>query len=226
MARYSPRSTRQSERGITMQIKIQQNELKAVSYAMAVKGIRYYLCGVLLESNGAETRLVACDGHRLHAVVSFDKDATIVDPVQIILPASFVKTLLKVKLHKADALCINIDGNKASCALLDGTETVCSGIDGKFPDYLRVIPKAVSGEYRPCNPLYIIEAHDAVRAYLNNKRACPPDLVYNGDSMAMLAVDRFVAVVMPWRADKGHEMPHEAFMRGMAKPEIKQAVEA
>jgi hypothetical protein len=211
-----------------MKITIQQNELKAVSYAMAVKDIRYYLCGVLLESNGAETRFVACDGHRLHAVVSFDKDATIVDPVQIILPDSFVKTLLKAKFGKygKGVFTITIDGDKVSCALPDGTETICKGIDGKFPDYLRVIPKAVSGEYRPCNPLYIIDAHEGVRAYLNNKKANPPDLVYNGDSMAMLAVDRFVAVVMPWRADKGHEMPHEAFMRGMAKPEIKQAAEA
>lgn len=202
-----------------MQITIQQNELKAVSYAMAVKDIRYYLCGVLLESNGAETRLVATDGHRLHAVVSFDKDALIVDPVQIILPASFVKTLLKAKLSKGDVLHINIAGNKASCSLPDGTETVCSGIDGRFTDYLRVIPKTVSGEYRPCNPAYVLDAQDGVRAYLNNKKANPPDLVYNGDSAAMLAVDRFVAVVMPWRADKGHEMPHEAFCRGLQKPD-------
>lgn len=202
-----------------MQITIHQNELKAVSYAMAVKDIRYYLNGLLIESNGAETRLVATDGHRLHAVVSFDKDALIVDPVQIILPASFVKTLLKAKLRKGESFNININGNKASCALPDGTEVVCNGIDGKFPGYLRVIPQTLSGEYRPCNPLYIIDAHEGVRAYLNNKKANPPDLVYNGDSMAMLAVDRFVAVVMPWRADKGHEMPHEAFCRDLQKPD-------
>lgn len=202
-----------------MQITIHQNELKAVSYAMAVKDIRYYLNGLLIESNGAETRLVATDGHRLHAVVSFDKDALIVDPVQIILPASFVKTLLKAKLRKGESFNININGNKASCALPDGTEVVCSGIDGKFPGYLRVIPQTLSGEYRPCNPLYILDAHEGVLAYLNNKKANPPDLVYNGDSMAMLAVDRFVAVVMPWRADKGHEMPHEAFCRDLQKPD-------
>jgi len=213
-----------------MQITIQQNELKAVSYAMAVKDIRYYLCGVLLESNGAETRLVATDGHRLHAMVSFDKGSPVLEPIQIILPDAFVKTLLKAKFGKYAAgkgqFVLNIDGDKIACGLPDGTETICKAIDGKFPDYSRVIPHKVSGEYRPCNPLYIIDAQEAYRAYINNAKAGVPDLAYNGDSSAILAADRFVAVVMPMRCERSHEMPHEAFMRGMAKPEIKQAVEA
>lgn len=210
-----------------MQITIKQNELQAVAYAMAVKDIRYYLNGVLLETNGAETRLVATDGHRLHAVVSFDDTALVVDPVQIILPGTFVKTLLKAKFgrHGEKVFTLNIDGDKVSCVLPDGTETVCKAIDGTFPDYLRVIPKSYSGEYRPCNPEYIMDAHDAYRAYFDFKKACPPGLVYNGDGAAMLAADRFVAVVMPWRGKEGHEMPHEAFSRGLAKPEVKLAAE-
>lgn len=213
-----------------MQVTIYQNELKAVAYAMAVKDIRYYLNGVLLETNGAETRLVATDGHRLHAVVSFDNDSLVLEPLQIILPDVFVKTLLKAKFGKYAAdkgqFVLNIDGDKVSCALPDETETVCKAIDGKFPDYSRVIPHKVSGEYRHCNPLYILDAQEAYRAYINNAKAVAPDLAYNGDSSAILAADRFVAVVMPMRCECSHEMPHEAFMRGMAKPEIKQAVEA
>lgn len=208
-----------------MQITIQQNELKAVSYAMAVKDIRHYLNGVLVETNGAETRLVACDGHRLHAVVSFDKDALVSDPVQIILPDSFVKTLLKAKFGKygKGVFTLTIDGDKVSCALPDGTETICKGLDGKFPDYSRVIPAKVSGEYRACNPSFIADVHDAYRAYMYSPKASAPDLSYNGDGAAMLAVDRFIAVVMPWRANKGDDKPHEAFLRGLAKPEAKQA---
>ena len=213
-----------------MQIKIKQNELKAVSYAMAVKDIRHYLNGVLVETNGAETRLVACDGHRLHAVVSFDNDALIVDPVQIILPNTFVKTLLKAKFgkHASDRgqFTLNIDGDKVSCAMPDGTETMCKGLEGKFPDYSRVIPATVSGEYHPCNPSFIVDVHDAYMAYMNSPRAICPDLSYNGDGAAMLACDRFVAVVMPWRVDKGDDKPHEAFTRALSKPETKQAAEA
>lgn len=39
-------------------ITISQNAIQAVAYAMAVKDIRYYLNGMLLQHNGQETRLV------------------------------------------------------------------------------------------------------------------------------------------------------------------------
>lgn len=211
-----------------MQVTIHQNELKAVAYVMAVKDIRYYLNGVLLETNGAETRLVATDGHRLHAVVSFDKDSLVLEPIQIILPDVFVKTLLKAKFgkHGKAQFTLTIDGDKVACTLPDGMEIICHAIDGPFPDYSRVIPHKVSGEYCSCNPLFILDAQEAYRAYINNAKAGAPDLAYNGDSSAILVADRFVAVIMPMRCDRSHEMPHEAFMRGMEKPEIKLAAKA
>ena len=62
-------------------MQVLQKDLKAISLAMAVKDIRYYLQGVLFESNGAFTRLVATDGHRLHMVQTEDATKGIEAPV-------------------------------------------------------------------------------------------------------------------------------------------------
>ena len=48
-----------------MKITIDRNALKAVSRFAAIKDIRYYLQGVLIESTPLQTRLAATDGHTL-----------------------------------------------------------------------------------------------------------------------------------------------------------------
>lgn len=49
---------------------IPQHAIHAVSFAMGNKDIRYYLNGMLIEHNGAETRMIATNGHRLHAALT------------------------------------------------------------------------------------------------------------------------------------------------------------
>ena len=79
-----------------MHFDINQKDLRAVSLAMAVKDIRYYLQGVYIEANGAETRLIATDGHRLHMVIQ-EESGPVVEPVTFIMPADMVKKCLTAK---------------------------------------------------------------------------------------------------------------------------------
>ena len=49
-------------------LKVKISDIRAVSFAMAKKDLRFVLNGMLVETNGADVRLVCCDGHRLHGV--------------------------------------------------------------------------------------------------------------------------------------------------------------
>ena len=204
-----------------MQITIKQKDLKAVAYAMPAKDIRYYLCGILIESNGQETRLIGCDGHRLHAVVVTDSTAELVDPVDVIVPAAFVKALLKAKFPKGyrKEFAATIEGGSIKVNLPDDTQATCKTIDGKFPDYQRGIPAECSGEYALLNPYYALAAKVAWGAYMEGDPINSPDFAYNGGLAAMIACDGFVAVVMARR--ETHEVitkPDARFKADLAKP--------
>ena len=80
-----------------MKITIDRNALKAVSRFAAVKDIRYYLQGVLIESNPLQTRLCATDGHTL-AVHRADAKGDNEGSWTGILPLDTVNTLLKMKV--------------------------------------------------------------------------------------------------------------------------------
>ena len=70
--------------------------LNQVSFSMAVHDIRYYLNGVLVESNPLETRLCATDGHTL-AVHRADAKGDNEGAWTGILPLDAVSTLLKIR---------------------------------------------------------------------------------------------------------------------------------
>lgn len=212
-----------------MQITIKHKDLKAVSFAMAKKDIRYYLSGVLIESNGQETRLVATDGHRLNAVAVTDDGAELVDPVSVILPAAFVKALLKAKFPRGfrKEFSLTIEGDTIKADLPDGMQATCKAIDGKFPDYWRVIPDECSGEYATLNPYYALQAKEAWGAYIESDPINAPDFAYNGNSASMIACDGFVAVVMPCRAT--HEVGIKSdtrFKADLAKPAAQEEIAA
>ena len=207
-----------------MQIEIRQSHLKAVSRAMSVKDIRYYLNGVLLESNGQETRMIATDGHRIHGVVTRNPGEELVNPVSVIMPDTFVKTLLKAKFPrnlkgKHCVFVLDVEGQNIRCSLPDGTETECKAIDGKFPDYQRVIPAAANGEPAIMNPYYVLDALESCADYMGHGDALKsPMIVTNGDCAAILAHEGFVAVIMPCRYWTSSDNPNQAFRAALAKP--------
>lgn len=203
------------------QFSIPQHAIKAVAYAMAVKDIRYYLNGMLIQHNGQETRLIATDGHRLHACIVRHKNAELLpEVVEAIIPASLVKTILKAKpgRYGSKEIAFTIDGTRIQADLFDGTSASATAIAGKFTDYHRVIPTEFSGVVAQYNPEYLLDAELGAQAWLESGKATPC-FCHNGDSAGGIALDGFVAIVMPRRADATLNAPDAAFKLYPAKAE-------
>ena len=120
--------------------------LGQVSFSMAVHAIRYYLNGILFETDGKRLSLVATDGHRL-AFTSATLDVE-VPRQQVILPR---KTVIELERLLSDAAApegeqapmieMQFAANQAKFSF-GGMEFVTKLVEGKFPDYNRVIPQS------------------------------------------------------------------------------------
>jgi DNA polymerase III subunit beta len=106
-------------------------------FAMAQQDVRYYLNGLLLETDGKSLRAVATDGHRL-AICEMALEGKAKNTHQVIVPRKGVLELQRI---------LGTDGN---IELAVGTNHVRAQIgdirftskliDGRFPEYGRVIP--------------------------------------------------------------------------------------
>lgn len=120
--------------------------LGQVSFSMAVHDIRYYLNGILFETDGKRLSLVATDGHRL-AFTSATLDVE-VPRQQVILPR---KTVIELERLLSDAAApegeqapmieMQFAANQAKFSF-GGMDFVTKLVEGKFPDYNRVIPQS------------------------------------------------------------------------------------
>lgn len=118
-----------------------QRELKRlisqVQYAMAVQDIRYYLNGLLMQTEGNQVRLVSTDGHRL-AFASADIEDTL-PKAEVILPRKTILELYKLLQESDDPISIEVLANQVRFSF-GSTVIISKVVDGKFPDYNRVIP--------------------------------------------------------------------------------------
>lgn len=189
-------------KGITMQVTIEQSIIKAVAHAMAKSDIRYYLNGMLIHTNGHDTRIVATDGRRLNIAI-VERTMLIEQPQQFIIPDTLVNTICKCKAprhNKTPEVTFNFADGKVSALLPDGTESVAKLIDAKYPDYYRVIPHTLYGEAAQYNPVYVLDAFKACADYLGVKTPAVA-LSMNGSGCAAMSCGDFVALIIPWRAD-------------------------
>lgn len=178
-------------------ILLPKDSLKAMSVLACKQDIRYYLNGVLVESNKNHTRLVATDGHllgiyQISETAHDDRDFSIIIPNEII-----------AKLDKKDNFLSCVDGKWD----IDGISF--APVDGKYPDYMRVLPaKPVSGETAQYNPELITRFVKCSKLLGGSKY---PAIAYNGQSSALvdIGIDKFLGIVMPMRNDvKIKETPH------------------
>lgn len=204
---------------ITLNIK----DIKAVSHAMANKDIRYYLNGMLVEHNGIETRLAATNGHRIHMVRVEHNSALVSEPVKYIIPRDFIAQLIKTKFSKGDVkqVTLTFSDMKVAAALPNGNEIVSKLIDGKFPDYNRVIPGSLSGEYSYLNPEYQLDAANGLIDYSENKNLTIK-IKHNGEGVAVLAYGNYLAVIMPVRSGSAplSDNPDTVWTSSLAGPEL------
>lgn len=121
---------------------IKQGTLKslidATQFSMANQDVRYYLNGLLLETEGNVLRAIATDGHRL-ALSHRQIEATLPEK-QVIVPRKGVVELQR--LFEGEDLDITIAiGDNAIRATTASAVFTSKLVDGRFPDYRRVLPK-------------------------------------------------------------------------------------
>lgn len=107
-------------------------------FAMAQQDVRYYLNGLLLETNKKVVRAVATDGHRL-ALCELPLGNQKAGPHQVIIPRKGVQELQR--LLGGDGDVVLAIGNNHVRATIGDIRFTSKLIDGRFPDYERVIPK-------------------------------------------------------------------------------------
>ncbi|MGL9720009.1 DNA polymerase III subunit beta [Symbiopectobacterium sp.] len=112
--------------------------IEATQFSMAHQDVRYYLNGMLFETEGEELRTVATDGHRL-AVCAMPIGQSLPSH-SVIVPRKGVIELLRL-----------LDGGDTPLQLQIGTNNIRAHVgdfiftsklvDGRFPDYRSVLPK-------------------------------------------------------------------------------------
>jgi DNA polymerase-3 subunit beta len=122
-------------------IEVGQSDLRwlieKTQFSMAQQDVRYYLNGLLFETEGKTLRAVATDGHRL-ALAEIELTAKAGKEEQVIVPRKGVLELSRL-LDGDGSLTIVLGSNHIRVDL-DGVRLTSKLIDGRFPDYERVIP--------------------------------------------------------------------------------------
>jgi DNA polymerase-3 subunit beta len=108
-------------------------------FSMAQQDVRYYLNGLLLETEGASLRAVATDGHRL-ALCELTLEEKAKSNQQVIVPRKGVLELQRILGTDGKIeLAIGTNHVRAQIGTIRFTSKL---IDGRFPEYGRVIPAA------------------------------------------------------------------------------------
>jgi DNA polymerase-3 subunit beta len=125
-----------------LNFEVEQSALKRLvektHFSMAQQDVRYYLNGMLLESDGKMLRTVATDGHRL-ALCEMEL-VTKSGSQQVIVPRKGVLELQRL-IGSEGNVSVQVGSNHIRVSIGDIRFT-SKLIDGRFPEYGRVIPAA------------------------------------------------------------------------------------
>ncbi|HEX6508234.1 MAG TPA: DNA polymerase III subunit beta [Chloroflexota bacterium] len=106
-------------------------------FSMAQQDVRYYLNGLLLETEGSSLRAVATDGHRL-ALCEMALEGKAKTNQQVIVPRKGVLELQRILGTEGTVeLAIGTNHVRGQIGSIRFTSKL---IDGRFPEYGRVIP--------------------------------------------------------------------------------------
>jgi DNA polymerase-3 subunit beta len=106
-------------------------------FSMAQQDVRYYLNGLLLETDKKRLRGVATDGHRL-ALCEVELAGAATRDEQLIVPRKGVLELSRL-LDGDGEVQLALGANHIRVQL-DGVRLTSKLIDGRFPEYSRVVP--------------------------------------------------------------------------------------
>ena len=158
--------------------------LAARTHSATDKDHRHTLRGVRLDFPAG--KMVSTDGHRVF-LACIDKAQ--LPPVTV--PNELLDQLAKIakanikKVFHDTTVDLAIDGDRLTFTV--GAATVSGlAIDGRYPDYMRVIPRQVSGELAQYNTKYIVDATKALRIALHKPKTDFP-FMHNGDGCGVMS---------------------------------------
>jgi len=112
--------------------------IEKTHFSMAQQDVRYYLNGLLLETEGTSLRAVATDGHRLALCEMTLEEGAAKTSQQVIVPRKGVLELQRtLGTEGTIELAIGTNHIRAQIGAIRFTSKL---IDGRFPEYGRVIP--------------------------------------------------------------------------------------
>ncbi|KYP97239.1 DNA polymerase III subunit beta [Sodalis-like endosymbiont of Proechinophthirus fluctus] len=128
----------QSEVGFTLSQSILKRLIESTQFSIAHQDVRYYLNGMLFETEGEELRTVATDGHRL-AVCAMSVGVAL-PSYSVIVPRKGVMGLVRMLDGGENPVNLQIGSNNIRASVGDYIFT-SKLVSGRFPDYRRVLPK-------------------------------------------------------------------------------------
>ena len=150
--------------------------LRAARTHSAVKDVRYYLCGVYLDTKAG--KVVATDGHRMLIATA---RGVKVDAPPVIIPNDLLDAALKQfggeyargKALGAVDVAVTVDGVQLTITTPTG-QVSGKALDGQFPEWRRVVPKADDvATFAPAvlNWEYVMDACEALTIAANISKA-------------------------------------------------------
>lgn len=128
----------QGEVEFTLSQSILKRLIESTQFSMAHQDVRYYLNGMLFETEGEELRTVATDGHRLAVCAMSVGEA--LPSHSVIVPRKGVMELVRMLDGGENPVKLQIGSNNIRASVGDYIFT-SRLVDGRFPDYRRVLPK-------------------------------------------------------------------------------------
>ncbi len=112
--------------------------IDSTQFSMANQDVRYYLNGLLIETDGSILRAVATDGHRL--ALSHQNIEAQLPQKQVIVPRKGVIEMMRLMDAEDQDVAVAIGEN--AIRISTGNSVFTSKlVDGRFPEYDRVLPK-------------------------------------------------------------------------------------
>ncbi|MGL4475640.1 MAG: DNA polymerase III subunit beta [Shewanella sp.] len=128
----------QADTELTLKQGTLKSLIDATQFSMANQDVRYYLNGLLLETEGNMLRAIATDGHRL-ALSHRTTEANLPER-QVIVPRKGVMELARLMDGDDQDITLAIGENAIRATTANAVFT-SKLVDGRFPDYRRVLPK-------------------------------------------------------------------------------------
>lgn len=129
----------QSEVEITLPQASLRKLIDSTQFSMANQDVRYYLNGMMFETEGTLLRSVATDGHRM-AVCNIELGTELASK-QVIMPRKGVLELVRLLEFPEQEVTLQI-GNSNLRASVNNFIFTSKLVDGRFPDYRRVMPQS------------------------------------------------------------------------------------